>query len=133
MNLSIELIRLAENLADSLTRVPQRWLCRTVAVRTVVIESDGVRRGVCAIHNEHHFGVERTLYLAKRILEPDIRKDDVNKFSSLFMSLHILLDTAMSLSNLFSFLYWRLAGVILLLDYFHWMVEQEIASANLVT
>lgn len=78
LDLSIRLVRSAENLADSLTRVPQRWLRKTTVVAALV-GGDDMRQEILAIHNEHHLGVERTAYLARKLLGQEVTKESVNE------------------------------------------------------
>lgn len=54
---SVELVKSVENRADELTRVPKSWLKEVAAASPSLKE----------LHQRHHFGVERTLYLAKQV------------------------------------------------------------------
>jgi transposase InsO family protein len=65
INLTIQLVPSASNVADALTRVPQRWL-RSVCM-TVTTGDSSLEREVQMIHKSHHLGVSRTLHLARRI------------------------------------------------------------------
>ena len=77
IELSITLVRSAENIADSLTRVPSRWL-HDVKLHTVAAAGCNlVNQDVVAVHNNHHFGVDKTKYLAERILAREVSKEDV--------------------------------------------------------
>ena len=74
LDLSIQLVRSAENLADPLTSVPQRCLRKTTVVATG--DSD-LKHSISTVHNEHHFGVNRTAYLAKKLLGQEVTKGSV--------------------------------------------------------
>ena len=56
------LVKLAENKADTLTRIPRDWLQSTHSAVAVNVSSADVK----SFHNLHHFGVNRTLYLLKQ-------------------------------------------------------------------
>ena len=60
--ITVALVKSADNKADALTRVPQTWLQR------------GGRHSVVELHRRHHFGVERTLYLARQVDPRTTRK-----------------------------------------------------------
>jgi len=68
LKLTVTWISTNANLADRLTRVPQKWLKRNVCNVTMVPEST-VRLieedQVLSVHNEHHFGVEKTKHFLK--------------------------------------------------------------------
>ena len=66
--LHMRLVKSAENRADSLTRVPQKWLS---SVSTVCIAHDEKLRAIVSAHAKHHLGVERTLFLVKK-LHPEL-------------------------------------------------------------
>jgi len=63
LRLEIKLVRSAENKADGLTRVWKKWLVQKEDA--VCLTADEVKN----IHRQHHMGVERTWYLAKRVDE----------------------------------------------------------------
>ena len=65
IELSVQLVRSAENKADALTRVPQTWLRRNSSCSGKVKE----------LHDQHHFGVDRTLFLARQISPSVTRKE----------------------------------------------------------
>ena len=65
LTVEVKWIESAKNKADSLTRVPHRWLQIS---KEVVHGCAAV--GLLEMHNKHHFGVERTLYLA-RLMAPE--------------------------------------------------------------
>ena len=62
LTLTVELVKSGANRADELTRVRKRWLEQKGlnAVSTAIEE-------VRAMHEQHHMGVERTWYLAKKM------------------------------------------------------------------
>lgn len=75
LNLRVEWVPSSSNKADSLTRVQQNWLTSdqsNVCVVGVCLES--LRES----HNQHHFGVDRTWYLAKQKM-PGVKRADVVK------------------------------------------------------
>ena len=53
------------NLADSLTRVPQKWFKQDVYNIAFVDLQGLTREEILAIHEEHHMGVDKTKYFAK--------------------------------------------------------------------
>ena len=65
LDLSVQLVRSAENKADALTRVPKTWLQRNSSCSGKVKEW----------HDQHHFGVDRTLFLARQISPSVTRKE----------------------------------------------------------
>lgn len=79
VELSIKLVRSAENKADSLTRVPSKWMheanpCTVAAASCKILDP-----GILAVHNNHHFGTGKTKYLAEKILGHEVSKDDVEQ------------------------------------------------------
>ena len=62
--MSVSLVRSAENKADILTRVPQKWLRSEMCC---VADNDNVHSRECIrqLHAKHHFGVDRTLYFVR--------------------------------------------------------------------
>ena len=67
----------ANNLADSLTRVPNKWLqkFRVAAGAAHNTEVEEIRK----IHNRHHLGIERTLFVARKSLGDSITRSQVKK------------------------------------------------------
>ena len=70
LTLSASYVQSLHNKADALTRVPKVWLQRD-------------RPGVCGVsivdlHAQHHFGVDRTLQLA-RLVDSDVSREDVEQ------------------------------------------------------
>ena len=61
LTLTVKLVKSEENKADALTRVRKRWLVPEMGVERAALEE------VKKMHDEHHMGVERTWYLAKRL------------------------------------------------------------------
>ena len=74
MNLTIELtlVKSGENKADALTRVWKRWLVSETPAACMSVEE------VRSMHRQHHMGVERTWFLAKKV-DPDVSKDTVKR------------------------------------------------------
>ena len=64
LTIHVELVSSAKNKADVLTRIPQVWLKKEI------------QQSVAAIHERHHFCVERTLHLAQQI-NPTVTCKDV--------------------------------------------------------
>ena len=60
LTLTVKLVKSEENKADTVTRVRKRWLVPEMGVGCAALEE------VKKMHDEHHMGVERTCYLAKR-------------------------------------------------------------------
>lgn len=86
LKLSVQYVRSAENRADPLTRVPKIWL-REESVRSLPglaamnaqrISLDEVR----AVHDRCHFGVDRTLELARESLGDSVSRRMVRKVVS---------------------------------------------------
>ena len=80
INMTIRLVPSAENIADSMTRVPKSWLQRVcVAVSAANILKDQVRN----VHEKHHLGATRTLFLARKSLgdgiDPELVKEVVQE------------------------------------------------------
>lgn len=76
MDVSVSWVESNLNKADGLTRVCRRWLQRHDAkLCCLAVDKEAVLR---RIHEEHHFGVDRTYYLAKMKI-PTITKDQVSK------------------------------------------------------
>ena len=81
LTVSVTLVRSEENRADVLTRVKKSWLD---AVRSSESEPSKISydetcaAGIAELHSKHHFGVDRTLYLA-RMTNPDTLRSDVKK------------------------------------------------------
>ena len=73
MNLSVRLVRSAENKADIMTRVPSKWLKNRKEVACVGLNTDEIRNR----HNKHHFGIQKTQYfiLAEN---PETSVDDIS-------------------------------------------------------
>ena len=66
----VDLVESAKNRADVLTRVPKVWLEEKKTCSVSVLEE---------VHNKIHTGVDRSLYLARRV-DPNITRKDVKKF-----------------------------------------------------
>ena len=78
LNLTIEVILVSsqKNKADKMTRVKKAW---------IEMEKVGCKQSFCAVglsvqegHKMHHMGVERTLFLARKI-DPGVTKDTVKR------------------------------------------------------
>ena len=78
LNLDIELVVTNKNKADALTRVPKKWLVLTkrgVACDDPTVCCVGVS-DVRSLHEMHHFGIDRSLYLTRQ-LYPDVKREVV--------------------------------------------------------
>lgn len=82
LDVTVELVRSHENLADKLTRVPKSWLvtmkkeCASLAA--IGTSTDDLEDIVRQIHERHHFGVDRTLQMARRC-NTDVSRTVVQK------------------------------------------------------
>ena len=70
LTVTAEYVQSHRNKADELTRVSKGWLRRT--------EPEVCGVSVADLHAQHHFGVERSLHLA-RLVSPDVSRDDVER------------------------------------------------------
>ena len=73
LSVSVTYVRSEMNRADALTRVKKSWLRCGEAV-----EETTCNVAVHDMHADHHFGVERTLYLA-RMVNQDVTRKEVEK------------------------------------------------------
>lgn len=79
LNVSLTLVPTTKNKADALTRVKKDWL-------SCEVKEEAMDSYVCAaqhldlkaLHDMHHFGTDRTLYLARK-MSPKVSRDDVKK------------------------------------------------------
>ncbi len=75
---SISLVQSQCNKADALTRVPRTWLAGTTTMCATMTEELQPGPDLAALHAQHHFGTDRTLYLAQRCYpEASIARRDV--------------------------------------------------------
>ena len=77
MDVTIRLVPSAENLADALTRVPRNWLKKVCVGATK--SNDDVFEQVRNIHNLHHLGVNRTLFVARKSIAETVSRDIVER------------------------------------------------------
>lgn len=71
LTLSIVLVASEKNRADVLTRVPKSWTqLQTQPACAIAAEK------IAQLHKEHHFGVDRSLYLT-RMVAPEAQRDEV--------------------------------------------------------
>ena len=70
IRLSLSLVPSEKNVADKLTRVPQKWLKQSVCTATITSKAEEVSV-VRELHERHHLGMTRTASVVKRIY-PDI-------------------------------------------------------------
>ena len=66
-----------KNKANALTRVRKEWLKSHKAEEIVVDNSCSVV-SVKELHDKHHMGVDRTLFLAQK-LDPSVQREEVKK------------------------------------------------------
>ncbi|XP_067933713.1 uncharacterized protein [Watersipora subatra] len=78
LTLMIKLVPSSENKSDVLTRVPKKWL-QVVACSGLVLSNTDEIENVKKVHQDPHFGVSKTLYLAQKRLGQTIKKDIVEK------------------------------------------------------
>ena len=76
-------VHTTKNIADGLTRVRKEWWKELDSGHPGDVDEDiccavGEGNQLQQLHDMHHFGVERTLFLAKKI-DPNITKSDVEK------------------------------------------------------
>ena len=79
VEIDVRLVKSAENHADGLTRVPSKWLKGCQAQSVVAAGCEAIAEQVMAVHKEHHFGVERTRYLAERVVGCEVKEDQVKE------------------------------------------------------
>lgn len=72
LNVNVKLVKSGENKADELTRIRKQWLACNTEVASAAAEE------VERLHRDHHMGVERTWYLAKKI-DSTVDKETVKK------------------------------------------------------
>ena len=75
LQMNIVLVPTHENKADCLTRVKKSWLTRCDKSR---VSNECCAASVQEVHDANHFGVERTLYLA-RMLDPTTSRKEVER------------------------------------------------------
>ena len=73
MTVSIRLVESKKNRADILTRVSKRWLQEEKEDGEVVCAAN-----VESLHAEHHFGVDKTLYLGQ-LVDPELTRAEVEQ------------------------------------------------------
>ena len=72
LTFTIDWIRTEQNAADSLTRVPQRWFKRSELCNVSNVPANNgsgtniSRQDIQSIHEESHFGVEKTCFFVKK-------------------------------------------------------------------
>ena len=73
MDVTVRLVESKKNRADILTRVSKRWLCKEKREGEEVCAAN-----VDSLHAEHHFGVDKTLYLGK-LVDPQLTRAEVEQ------------------------------------------------------
>jgi len=66
LTVAVDLVKSAENKADELTRVPQKWLIQRASCSAGVTQPHTMRDVIIREHRLHHFGVDRTLFLLRK-------------------------------------------------------------------
>ena len=82
LEVEMKLVRSEENKADVLTRVPKSWLDRKVCVAVAQQGIQGSIQDIRDLHDTHHLGVARTLYLARQKWGPSVCEEDVARVVS---------------------------------------------------
>jgi ribonuclease HI/transposase InsO family protein len=72
LTVSVEKVASESNLSDSLTRVPKRWIASKSAAAPAIEFVSEKANEIRKIHQWHHFGKRRTLYVVQRV-RPDLR------------------------------------------------------------
>ena len=72
----VQLVPTEKNKADILTRVRKSWLVNSEVEHAHLCA--GAVVDLTELHNRHHMGIERTLYLAKK-LNPEVSRESVKK------------------------------------------------------
>ncbi|KAF2354244.1 Integrase catalytic core [Trinorchestia longiramus] len=82
LKIQISLVHTDKNKADVLTRVKKRWLCGLEVGGNDIDEHEQVSSSaypnIIEVHNKHHVGVDRPLYLARK-MDPNISREDVKR------------------------------------------------------
>ena len=78
LSISVDLVRSRANLADSMTRVPSAWTAKVRQLKPGKASDEDIR----AVHECGHFGVDRTLELAKEKFGEAVAKQDVKQVVS---------------------------------------------------
>ena len=73
LTVTIHLVESKKNRADILTRVNKRWLCGEKKDGDVVCAANAE-----SLHAEHHFGVDKTLYLGQ-LVDPELTRAEVEQ------------------------------------------------------
>lgn len=70
LHVTIDLVVSASNRADPLTRVPKQWIHK-IGDETCAVAGDERTAVIVASHANHHFGVDRSLFIVRRC-RPDL-------------------------------------------------------------
>ena len=76
LSVSIKLVPSENNKADVLTRVPQAWLQQLKREDQLVCSASEL--SVERLHQQHHFGVQRTLHLARQV-DSNVTREEVER------------------------------------------------------
>ena len=63
LQVSVRLVKSAENKADELTRIRKRWMMQEGDIGCVGLDHGKLKE----LHGEHHMGIDRSLFLARRV------------------------------------------------------------------
>lgn len=77
ITLTVGLVPSSKNVADEMTRVPKKWLNGDKCVNIGVV--DDLYHTVMKLHDQHHLGVDRTVYLANKQLGVNVSRALVEK------------------------------------------------------
>lgn len=83
LNLTVKLVKSHENMADMLTRVPQKWLVQEKQLNkeicVVGVHNDTTDMNVKSVHELCHAGIKKTKYLAEEILKRPVKIEEVQE------------------------------------------------------
>jgi hypothetical protein len=82
LSVTIKKVASEQNHADRLTRVPKKWLMmsRETAASGIVARKLCSMEEIKKLHEKHHFGVRRTLYLTKQVYpDKNVAEEDVKR------------------------------------------------------
>ena len=80
LEVAVKWVESHKNKADCLTRVKRKWLqaAKEALGRCCAATKVDLKSAVRRVHNQHHLGIERTLFLAKK-MDPEVSKALVTK------------------------------------------------------
>ena len=78
LNLHVQFVPSEKNKADVLTRVKKTWLSAPEDLTQVAMTSCAAELDLKEVHSLHHMGVDRTLYLARKV-DPLVSREAVRR------------------------------------------------------